>query len=134
MTTITTRDIDTFAALTGDHHPVHLDASFESPFGGRIAHGLLVLSRAVGELGFDPQRVIALRRVRDVVFKRPVRPDEPLDVSARMGERDPATGLREVHVQVRAQGRLALRAVLEVVWAEEDEADGYVRSLECVPL
>ena len=43
------------------------------PFGERIAHGLLVLSIAAGLVPFDPQRVIALRRVRDVVFKRPVR-------------------------------------------------------------
>ena len=42
------------------------------PFGERIAHGMLVLSYAVGLVDFDPERIAALRRIREVVFKRPV--------------------------------------------------------------
>ena len=44
--TMTEADIHAFAALTGDWHPLHTDAEFaaESPFGERIAHGLLILS------------------------------------------------------------------------------------------
>ena len=68
-------DILAFAALTGDSHPQHVDAewSADSRFGEQIAHGLLVLSFAVGLMELDPDRVVALRRVRDAVFKRPVK-------------------------------------------------------------
>ena len=50
--TITESDLVSFSALTGDWHPQHADASWaaESPFGERIAHGMLVLSYAVGLL------------------------------------------------------------------------------------
>jgi 3-hydroxybutyryl-CoA dehydratase len=44
--TITDEDVRTFADLTGDHNPVHLDDQYASNtrFGRRIAHGLLTAS------------------------------------------------------------------------------------------
>jgi acyl dehydratase len=44
--TITDADVRTFADLTGDHNPVHLDDDFASRtrFGRRIAHGMLSAS------------------------------------------------------------------------------------------
>lgn len=40
---ISAADIDLFAVASGDHNPVHLDEDYASstPFGGRIAHGML---------------------------------------------------------------------------------------------
>ncbi len=73
--TIGEADITGFATLTGDTHPQHTDAEWAagSRFGERIAHGLLVLSYAAGLVPFDPERVLALRRVGDAVFKHPVK-------------------------------------------------------------
>src|SRR3954467_6595109 len=73
--TVTEADVVAFAAQTADWPPQHTDAAWaaDSAFGERIAHGMLVLSYAVGLVPFDPDRVIALRRIGDVVFKRPVR-------------------------------------------------------------
>lgn len=46
-TTITDSDIQSFAELTGDRNPVHLDDAFASQtrFKRRIAHGMLVASQ-----------------------------------------------------------------------------------------
>ena len=48
--TITEADVVPFAALTGDMHPQHTDRHWaaDGPFGERIAHGMLVLSYALG--------------------------------------------------------------------------------------
>lgn len=48
--TITEADIVAFAALSGDYNPLHTDETFArgTPFGRRIAHGLLGLSIASG--------------------------------------------------------------------------------------
>jgi acyl dehydratase len=72
--TITESDLVSFAALTGDWHPQHADAAWAraSRFGERVAHGMLVVSYAIGLVGFDPERVVALRGLDGVVFKRPV--------------------------------------------------------------
>jgi acyl dehydratase len=63
--TITEADIVSFAALTGDLDPLHVDAEFakRTPFGERIAHGMLGASYAVGQiaaLGLTEGTVIAI--------------------------------------------------------------------------
>ena len=119
--TMTEADVVGFAAQTGDWHPQHTDASWasESVFGERIAHGLLVLSCAVGLLEFDPDRVVALRRVSDAVFKRPVRLGDTIHVEATVAGRAEisdeaglvALGLRIVN----QRGELVIRARAEVL-------------------
>ena len=44
--TITDSDIQTFADVTGDHNPIHVDDAFAKTtrFGRRIAHGMLTAS------------------------------------------------------------------------------------------
>lgn len=48
--TVTETHVVQFACLTGDWYPLHMDAAWaaNTPFGGRIAHGPLVMSLAVG--------------------------------------------------------------------------------------
>jgi acyl dehydratase len=43
-------DITLFAGLVGDYNPLHVDEEFcaTTPFGGRIAHGPLTMSMAIG--------------------------------------------------------------------------------------
>jgi len=45
-------DIDLYAQLSGDDNPIHVDAAAaaKSPYGGRIAHGMLTLSMVVPHL------------------------------------------------------------------------------------
>ncbi len=49
---IVQEDIDLYAQLSGDDNPIHVDAeaAARSPFGGRIAHGMLTLSMIVPHL------------------------------------------------------------------------------------
>jgi acyl dehydratase len=121
-----------FAALTGDFHPQHVDAEWaaQSPFGERIAHGLLILSLAAGMVDFDPDEVIALRRVRDVVFKRPVKLGDTIRVSTEMGD-VAATGIASVTLRITVAEKLVARAILDVVTAEAPTPD--VEPM-CVPL
>jgi acyl dehydratase len=48
--TVTETDVVAFAGLSGDFNPLHTDALFasETPFGERIAHGMLIASMATG--------------------------------------------------------------------------------------
>jgi 3-hydroxybutyryl-CoA dehydratase len=74
--TITESDIVQFAALTGDYNPMHTDAEYMKthPMGQRVAHGMLTLSYAVGQiyqLGFMERTVIAFRSV-EMKFSLPV--------------------------------------------------------------
>lgn len=121
-------DIASFAQLTGDFHPQHVDAVWaeQSPFGGRIAHGLLVLSWAAGLVPFDPTRVVALRAVRDVVFKRPAFPGDTLHVEGKIESRTPIDeklGLVTTTWRiVNQRGSGVARARVEVLWRREGAA------------
>jgi 3-hydroxybutyryl-CoA dehydratase len=74
--TITESDINIFAGLSGDYNQIHTDAEFSksSPFGQRVAHGLLVLSIASGlamRTGVLEGTVIAFREINGWKFTRP---------------------------------------------------------------
>jgi acyl dehydratase len=123
--TITEADLTSFAALTGDWHPQHADAQWAaaSPFGERIAHGMLVLSYAIGLLPIDPERVTALRGIRSVVFKRPVAIGATIHAEVEvtgLRELDPEHGLVELALRVRgAEGKLVARATIDALWRRE---------------
>jgi acyl dehydratase len=118
-------DIEAFAALTGDHHPQHVDAAWaaSSPFGGTIAHGLLVISAAAGLVPFDPERVMALRRVGDVVFKRPVKPGDEIRVEGAVeavrAASDEAGLVTLAWRVVDGQGKLVCKATVDVLWRRD---------------
>jgi 3-hydroxybutyryl-CoA dehydratase len=126
--TIGEADITSFATLTGDTHPQHTDAEWAagSRFGERIAHGLLVLSYAAGLMPLDPERVVALRSVRDAVFKQPVKIGDTLHVEGRIvskSELDSGHGLVETGWRVLNQrGKLVMRASVELVWRRDTMA------------
>lgn len=48
--TVTEADVVMFAGLSGDYNPLHTDATFaaRTPFGQRVAHGMLVASISTG--------------------------------------------------------------------------------------
>ncbi len=75
--TVTEADVVAFAGLTGDYNQIHTDAEYaaQTPFGQRIAHGLLGLSIASGlavQTGILEGTVIAFREVREWKFVKPV--------------------------------------------------------------
>ena len=119
--TITESDLVSFATLTGDFHPQHTDAEWAagSRFGERIAHGMMVMSYAIGLVPLDPERVVALRRVSDVVFKHPVYLGDTIRVEGRIEsviQVDGDHGLIESMWKVITQReRTALRARVEIL-------------------
>jgi acyl dehydratase len=123
--TVTESDVHAFAAQTGDLHPQHVDADWaaRSAFGERIAHGMLVLSYAVGLVGFDPEQVLALRRVCDAVFKRPVRLGDTIHVEGSVADLQPISdeaGLVTLVLKIVNQdGRTVCRARVEALWRRD---------------
>jgi acyl dehydratase len=74
--TITEADIVQFAALTGDFNPMHTDAEYmkSHQMGQRVAHGMLALSYAIGQiyqLGILERTALAFRGV-EMKFSLPV--------------------------------------------------------------
>ena len=75
--TVTESDVVGFAGLSGDFNLIHTDAEYSknSPFGARVAHGLLGLSIASGlalRTGVLEGTVIAFREIVSWKFVKPV--------------------------------------------------------------
>ncbi|MGC8856349.1 MAG: MaoC/PaaZ C-terminal domain-containing protein [Anaerolineae bacterium] len=75
--TVAESDIMTFAGLSGDYNQIHTDAEFSktTPFGQRVAHGLLGLSIASGlamRTGVLEGTVIAFREINEWKFVKPI--------------------------------------------------------------
>ncbi|MFP8957048.1 MaoC family dehydratase [Natrialbaceae archaeon A-CW3] len=83
---VTTEDIETFAALTGDENPLHLDPEYAAGglFEEPIAHGMIaagIISSALADL---PGDIIYLSQ--DLSFEAPVYPDQTVTASAEVLE------------------------------------------------
>ena len=83
--TITLEDIEHFAHFTGDTFYAHMDdeAAARSPiFGGRVAHGYLILAFAAG-LFVEPNEgpVLANYGLESLRFVKPVKPGEAIKVA-----------------------------------------------------
>lgn len=75
--TVTEADVVGFAALSGDHNPLHTDEEFAKAgrFGRRIAHGVLTLAILTGmwdEVGMIAGSVEAFYGIDDLKFTLPV--------------------------------------------------------------
>ena len=81
-------DIRSFAEITGDFNPVHLDddAAAKSRFGGRIAHGMLsagFVSAAIAMKLPGPGSIYLAQEMR---FTAPVRIDDVIKVTLTVTE------------------------------------------------
>jgi 3-hydroxybutyryl-CoA dehydratase len=92
--TITEADIGNFAALTWDTYPLHTDeewAKTNAPFGGRIAHGALTLTFALGLLlsttGTNV-KVVAFYGMEKLRFVAPVKIGDTIRVETKVLEKD----------------------------------------------
>jgi acyl dehydratase len=88
--TITEADIVNFAGVSGDYNTIHTDAEFgkTTPFGDRIAHGMLGLSVATGlamQLGFLDGTVVAFTGL-EWKFKGPIKIGDTIHVTAKVAK------------------------------------------------
>jgi acyl dehydratase len=126
--TITETDLVSFATFTGDWHPIHTDVPYaeaDPRFRGRIAHGALVLSVALGLVEFDPAAMKAFYGIDALRFVAPVRIGDTLHVETevldvRPRESDGVVASR--FVVLTQHGTEVLVATLKCLVAKEGAA------------
>jgi len=92
--TVSEADVSLFAGLAGDFNPLHVDEEFaaKTDFGGRIAHGPLVLSMAIGlmaQLNLIDGTALALLDLK-WEFKAPVKLGDTIRARVTPAERRPS--------------------------------------------
>ena len=91
---ISNEDITTFAKISGDENPVHVNDAYAkgTMFGGRIAHGILVtglISAVLGTVLPGPGAIYMSQQLR---FLAPVRPGDEATARAKVTEWDSEKG------------------------------------------
>ena len=100
--TVTEYDVYTFAGITGDFNPVHIDAEFAKTtmFQGRIAHGMLSAGFISAVLGTALPGKNTIYLGQELQFKAPV----------KIG--DTVTATVEVLEKIEGKNRLILRTTV----------------------
>lgn len=85
---VTETDLDTFAALTGDRNPIHLDEAFAAVtiFKGRIAHGMLTATYISAVFGTQLPGPGAIYISQSLNFRAPVRIGDEVTATVRITE------------------------------------------------
>lgn len=88
MRTIMERDVNGFAALSGDVNPVHLDERYAAStrFGQRIAHGMFTASLISTVIGTRLPGPGAVYLSQTLTFKAPVRIGEVVQAAVEVVE------------------------------------------------
>ncbi len=86
--TITDADIVLFAGISTDTNAIHLDEEFgkTTPFGGRIAHGMLSASFISAVLGAHLPGPGTIYLAQTLKFKSPVRPGDTVKTTVTVKE------------------------------------------------
>lgn len=106
--TINEADITTFAGLSGDWTPIHTDAVFAAttPYGQRIAHGLIGLSIATGQVmhsGILDGTLLAWREITDWKFSLPIFIGDTLHTQVTVTETRPVRRIGGGMVTLRVE-------------------------------
>jgi acyl dehydratase len=119
--TVTESDVATFAGLSGDFNPLHTDAEFgkTTPFGGRIAHGMLTVAMSTGMsnwTGLFAGTTIALLE-QNIKYKAPVMFGDTIRLKMTITEKKetskPDRGIVTVAAQVLNQNDVL---VVDMLW------------------
>ena len=124
--TVDIGDLTSFAGLTGDHYPLHVDEEYAkgTRFGTRIAHGPLIFAFAVGLVGmsgFYGNAIVALVEIKNLRALKPVVPGDTVKVHAEVAElsagSNPKYGTVHVNYSVRNQREEEVMSFMQVMLA-----------------
>jgi len=115
--TLTESDVATFSGLSGDFNPLHTDEIFatEAGFGGRIAHGPMVLGMALGlgaRAGLFDGTVLGMLGV-EWTFLAAVRPGDTLGATIAVMDaresRKPDRGIVGLRFEIHNQHQVLVQ-------------------------
>ncbi len=117
--------INTFAELSGDFNPIHIDADFAATtmFGKRIAHGALSASLISAILGNDLPGPGAIFVELNMRFRRPAFIDDEIVARAEVAEINERTGRIKMKVSCSVYGKQIIRGNAGVIVPKRPEGD-----------
>jgi len=110
-------DLRAFAAVTGDDNPLHLDEVYAAatPFGGRIAHGMLCAGYISAVIGRELPGKGSVYVSQSLRFRRPVRIGDTVTARARITGIDTARARVTLATTCLVAGKVVVDGEAEVI-------------------
>lgn len=123
--TITAEQIDTFAKITGDFNPIHVneEAAKAAGFPGRIAHGALSASLISAVLGNDLPGPGAIFVELNLRFRRPALIGDEVTAVATVQEINERTGRVKMKCHCEVNGKQICRGDAGVILQKRPKED-----------
>jgi acyl dehydratase len=117
--TFTQQDFNTFAELSHDDNPIHVNAEFAATtrFGRTVSHGMLLYGVLCGVLSthFPGARQLE----QELIFPKPTYADEEVAFNLEVTEIWPASQLARIKTTViRADGETTCEGLMLIRWRE----------------
>lgn len=111
------RDIEAFAAVSGDNNPVHLDEAYarSTTFGERIAHGMLSAAYVSAVLGTKLPGPGAIYLSQSLRFRRPVKIGDVVTARATVSALDADKGRVTLQTVCLVDGRAVVEGEAVVI-------------------
>lgn len=122
--TITETDVVTYAGLSGDFNPIHVDREYakNTRFEQRIAHGLLTTSLLSGVLGMYLPGPGCVYMGQTLRFVRPVFINDTVTATVEVLDFDPEKGNMRLKTECRNQhGELVLEGEAKMRVPREEQ-------------
>ena len=99
---ITQDNINLYAKASGDFNPIHIDADFarDTPLGGTVAHGMLILAYISQLMTGAFERVWLSGGRLNVRFRAPARPGDVITVSGSIRRIEKDNGFQIIDCDV----------------------------------
>jgi acyl dehydratase len=100
--TFAEEDVGTFAALSGDYNPLHMESEFaeQTRFGRRVVHGMLVASYVSTLVGMQLPGPGALWMQQTFRWRNPVFLGDTVEIVLEVTQKSP--GARLLAIRIRA--------------------------------
>ena len=120
--TISEADVYLFAGITGDHNPAHVNehASSQTPFGGRIAHGILSAGLISAVLAMKLPGPGTIYLGQDLKFTKPVRFGDTVTATCTVTELIPEKNIVKLDTTCTNQkGEVVIKGMATVMPPKE---------------
>lgn len=116
--TISESDVYLFAGITGDHNPAHVNetAASQTPFGGRIAHGILSAGLISAVLAMKLPGPGTIYLGQELKFTKPVRFGDTVTATCTVSELIPEKNIAKLDTTCTNQrGEVVIKGTATVM-------------------
>lgn len=112
----TEQDVDTFAKVSGDTNPLHMDIDYAANtiFKKRVVHGMLVASSFSKLVGTQLPGKKCLYIKQTINFRKPVFIGDTLEIFGKISTKSESTRLLDILVRIEKDGEIMVDGLATV--------------------